>query len=170
MTCGEEVSYRGDARRREPRAGVGNEPSRSLRGSGVVARLLRSELSAEHLSLSRVDPRARARSVNGIRGLAPFRCWSLCYVLALFTPWRCSWRGLASTLSPQRCLHPSPADAGTPVGYRNSGRGLIFMDETAQRVPPVNFRRPRVIDRWPWVPDRRPKVKPAMRPRLVVPA
>jgi len=30
--------------------GVGNEPSRSLRGSGVVARLLRSELSAEHLS------------------------------------------------------------------------------------------------------------------------
>jgi hypothetical protein len=28
--------------------GVGNEPSRSLRGSGVVARLLRSELSAEH--------------------------------------------------------------------------------------------------------------------------
>ena len=43
--------------------GVGNEPSRSLRGSGLVARLLRSELSAEHLSLSRVDPRARARSV-----------------------------------------------------------------------------------------------------------
>jgi hypothetical protein len=43
--------------------GVGNEPSRSLRGSGVVARPLRSELSAEHLSLSRVNPRARARSV-----------------------------------------------------------------------------------------------------------
>jgi hypothetical protein len=34
--------------------GVGNEPSRSLRGSGVVARLLRSELSAEHFSLPRV--------------------------------------------------------------------------------------------------------------------
>jgi hypothetical protein len=42
------------------------------------------------------------------------------------------------------------------------------MDETTQRVPPVNLRRPQVIDRWPWVPDRRPKVKPAMRPRLVV--
>jgi hypothetical protein len=54
------------------------------------------------------------------------------------------------------------------VGHRNSGRGLVFMDETAQRVPPVNFRRPQVIDRWPWVTDRRPKVKPAMRPRLVV--
>src|SRR6266540_4094646 len=35
--------------------GVGNEPSRSLRGSGVVARLLRSELCAEHLSLSRLE-------------------------------------------------------------------------------------------------------------------
>jgi hypothetical protein len=43
--------------------GVGNEPSRSLRGSGVVARLLRSELSAEHFSLSRLGPRVRARSV-----------------------------------------------------------------------------------------------------------
>src|SRR6266540_3355832 len=43
--------------------GVGNEPSRSLRGSGVVARLLRSELSAGHSSLSRVDPRVRARRV-----------------------------------------------------------------------------------------------------------
>jgi hypothetical protein len=56
LTCGEEFCYRGDARRREPRAGVGNEPSRSLRGSGVVARLLRSELSAEHLSLSGLNP------------------------------------------------------------------------------------------------------------------
>jgi hypothetical protein len=37
--------------------GVGNEPSRSLRGSGVVARLLRSELSAEHFSLSRAGSR-----------------------------------------------------------------------------------------------------------------
>jgi hypothetical protein len=48
--------------------GVGNEPSRSLRGSGVVARLLRSELSAEHLPLparetlpSIEDSRDRAR-------------------------------------------------------------------------------------------------------------
>jgi len=39
--------------------GVGDEPSRSLRGSGVVARLLRLELSAEHLSLSRLGPGSR---------------------------------------------------------------------------------------------------------------
>jgi len=48
------------------------------------------------------------------------------------------------------------------------GRGLVFVDETAQHVPPVNFRGPQVIDRWPWVSARRPKIKPAMRPRLVV--
>jgi len=54
--------------------GVGNEPSRSLRGSGVVARLLRSELSAEHflcpgsvsaretLPIPRGPARSRARA------------------------------------------------------------------------------------------------------------
>jgi hypothetical protein len=48
--------------------GVGNEPSRSLRGSGVVARLLRSELSAEHLSLSRlVDRSAVPPPHHGLR-------------------------------------------------------------------------------------------------------
>jgi len=54
------------------------------------------------------------------------------------------------------------------VGYINSGRGLVFVDETAQQRPLVNFRGPQVIDRWPWVSARRPKVQPAMRPRLVV--
>jgi len=45
---------------------------------------------------------------------------------------------------------------------------MVFVDETAQQRPLVNFRGPQVIDRWPWVPARLPKVQPAMRPRLVV--
>jgi hypothetical protein len=46
--------------------GVGNEPSRSLRGSGVVARLLRSELSAEHFlsRLERHSHRSRTREIR----------------------------------------------------------------------------------------------------------
>jgi len=55
------------------------------------------------------------------------------------------------------CPHPTAyttpdltrPDPSYPVGYRNSGRGLIFADETAQHVPPVNSRGPKVIDRWP---------------------
>jgi hypothetical protein len=34
-----------------------------------------------------------------------------------------------------------------PVGYRNSGRGLVFVDQTPQRVQPANFRGPQDTDR-----------------------
>ena len=55
-----------------------------------------------------------------------------------------------------------------PVGYRNSGRDAVLADETAHQVPPPNVGGPQVTLRKRWVPDRRPKVKPAMGSGLVV--
>src|SRR6266496_6334771 len=79
--------------------GVGNEPSRSLRGSGVVARLLRSELSAEHFSLSRLGPPGTSSQRDGIQVLAPFRRDGG----AIGETWRpVAWRGRAE--QPRRFL------------------------------------------------------------------
>jgi hypothetical protein len=55
-----------------------------------------------------------------------------------------------------------------PVGYRNSGRDSVLVDEAAQHVPPADVRGPEVTRRWQRPPGGRPKTKPAMGPRLVV--
>jgi hypothetical protein len=61
-----------------------------------------------------------------------------------------------------------PSATTGPVRYRNSCRDAVLVDETAHHVPPPNVGGPQVTHHQRWVPDRRPKVKPAMGSGLVV--
>src|SRR6266508_7025656 len=60
----------------------------------------------------------------------------------------------------------SPSYGGRRV--RNSGRGSVLVNEPAQHVAPANACGPQVAGCCRRVTDRRPKVKPPMRPSLVV--
>jgi hypothetical protein len=55
-----------------------------------------------------------------------------------------------------------------PVGYKNSSRGAVLVDETTQHVSSANVRCSQVTHRWPSAPGRRPKIKAAMGPGFVV--